>query len=115
MRGVCPAGCNWPTRDPSGRNRKMIQLWLRVLACGFAVALAATPASAQEFPSRNITVVVPLAAGSGMDSVVRIYGEELAKALGKPVVVENQPGAALMLAAQNVARAAPDGHTLGVA
>jgi tripartite-type tricarboxylate transporter receptor subunit TctC len=50
-----------------------------------------------------------------MDSIVRIYAEDLGKALGKPVVVENQPGAALMLAAQNVARAAPDGHTLVVA
>ena len=42
--------------------------------------------------------MVPLAAGTGMDSIVRIYAEDLAKALGKPVVVENQPGAALMLA-----------------
>ena len=59
-----------------------------------------------------MTIVVPLAAGTGMDSIVRIYAEDLAKALGKPVVIENQPGAALMLAAQTVARAAPDGHTL---
>jgi tripartite-type tricarboxylate transporter receptor subunit TctC len=93
----------------------MIQLWLRALACALAAALALAPASAQDFPNRNITIVVPLAAGSGMDAVVRIYGEELSKALGKPVVVENQPGAALMLAAQNVARSAPDGHTLVVA
>ena len=47
-----------------------------------------------------------------MDLLARIYAEELAKTLGKPVIVENQPGAALMLAAQNVARAAPDGYTL---
>ena len=79
-----------------------------------ALALAGFPANAQEYPTRNVTIVVPLAAGSGMDLIVRIYGEELAKALGKPVVVENQPGAALMLAVQNVARAAPDGHTLVV-
>jgi len=95
----------------------MTQLWGRLgaLACALAAALAALPANAQEFPSRNVTIVVPLAAGSGMDAVVRIYGEELSKALGKPVVVENQPGAALMLAAQNVARSVPDGHTLVVA
>lgn len=86
-----------------------------VLIGAMTLGLAGPAAKAQEFPSRNITIVVPLAAGSGMDVVVRIYGEELAKALGKPVVVENQPGAALMLAAQNVARAAPDGHTLVVA
>jgi len=82
------------------------------LACALAVLLPGLAAKAQDYPTRNITIVVPLAAGSGMDSIVRIYAEDLSKALGKPVVVENQPGAALMLAAQNVARAAPDGHTL---
>ena len=85
---------------------------------GVATALAlvtgqlATGAQAQDYPTKNVTIVVPLAAGTGMDSIVRIYAEDLAKALGRPVVVENQPGAALMLAAQTVARAAPDGHTL---
>jgi tripartite-type tricarboxylate transporter receptor subunit TctC len=81
----------------------------------FSGALTGIPAHAQDYPTQNVTIVVPLAAGSGMDSIVRIYAEDLGKALGKPVVVENQPGAALMLAAQNVARAAPDGHTLVVA
>ncbi len=91
--------------------------WLsRAAAIGaLAMTLAGLPAEAQEYPTRNVTIVVPLAAGSGMDAIVRVYAEDLAKALGKPVVVENQPGAALMLAAQNVARAAPDGHTLVVA
>jgi tripartite-type tricarboxylate transporter receptor subunit TctC len=77
-----------------------------------ATALPGLPARAQEYPTRNVTIVVPLAAGTGMDTIARIYAEDLAKALGKPVVVENQPGAALMLALQNVARAVPDGHTL---
>src|SRR5262247_1553757 len=92
----------------------MMPCWLRngATTAALAVALAGPFAEAQEYPARNVTIVVPLAAGSGMDSIVRIYAEDLAKALGKPVVVENQPGAALMLAAQNVARAAPDGHTL---
>lgn len=92
----------------------MIRSWLRngAFACTIAVMLPSLPAKAQDYPTRNVTIVVPLAAGSGMDSIVRIYAEELSKALGKPVVVENQPGAALMLAAQNVARAVPDGHTL---
>ena len=91
--------------------------WLRNAAaiCALIMALPGVSARAQDYPTRNVTIVVPLAAGSGMDSIVRIYAEDLAKALGKPVVVENQPGAALMLAAQNVARAAPDGHTLVVA
>lgn len=67
---------------------------------------------AQDYPSRTVTIVVPLVAGTGMDAVARTYAEGLAKALGRPVVVENQPGATLTLAAQNVAKAAPDGHTL---
>ena len=59
--------------------------------------------------------MVPLSAGTGMDSVVRIYGEELSKSLGVAVVVENQPGAAMMTATSAVSRATPDGHTLLVA
>ena len=88
-----------------------------VSACALVLSMMTprTAVLAQDFPSRNVHIVVPLAAGSGMDVVTRIYAEELSKSLGKPVVVENQPGAALMLAAQNVARAAPDGHTLVVA
>lgn len=76
------------------------------------LALATVPATAQDYPTRNVVIAVPLAAGTGMDSIARIYAEDLSKALGKPVVIENQPGAALMLAPQNVAKATPDGHTL---
>jgi tripartite-type tricarboxylate transporter receptor subunit TctC len=71
-------------------------------------------AKAQGYPSRTVTIVVPLAAGTGMDALVRLYADKLAERLGKPVVVENKPGAALMLAASQVAAAAPDGHTLVV-
>jgi tripartite-type tricarboxylate transporter receptor subunit TctC len=93
----------------------LLSAFRRVSLIGaLAVVLPGLSAAAQTYPTRNITIVVPLAAGSGMDAIVRIYAEDLAKALGKPVVVENQPGAALMLAVQNVARAAPDGHTLVV-
>ena len=91
---------------------------MRTLATtAFALALGAAaipggPAHAQDYPSKNITIVVPLVAGTGMDAIARTYADGLSKALGKPVVVENQPGATLTLAAQNVAKAAPDGHTL---
>lgn len=69
-------------------------------------------AKAQTYPTRPITIIVPLAAGSGMDSLVRIYAEKLQAVMGQPVVVENRPGAALMLAAATVAKAEPDGYTL---
>jgi tripartite-type tricarboxylate transporter receptor subunit TctC len=81
------------------------------MLAGIALGAVET-ASAQTYPSRPVTIVVPLAAGTGMDSLVRIYADKLAERLGKPVVVENKPGAALMLAASTVATAPPDGHTL---
>lgn len=74
---------------------------------------AQTPApTAASYPSRNVTIVVPLAAGTGMDTLVRLYAERLTQSLGKPVIVENRPGAAMMLASGQVAKAAPDGLTL---
>jgi tripartite-type tricarboxylate transporter receptor subunit TctC len=89
----------------------------QIIFAALAAFLLAMPVAtqAQEYPSRHVTIVIPLAAGTGMDTAARIYGEELSKRLGKPVVIENQPGAAMMTAASAVARATPDGHTLLVA
>jgi tripartite-type tricarboxylate transporter receptor subunit TctC len=89
----------------------MRSLIARVFAIG---ALAVSSAAYAEYPERPVTIVVPLAAGSGMDTVVRLYAEKLQASLGKPFVVENKPGAALMLAASYVARAPADGYTLMV-
>ncbi len=81
--------------------------------CALAISMPAGAQSATaSYPSRNLTLVVPLAAGTGMDTVARLYAERLAQWLGKPVIVENRPGAAMMLASAQVARAAPDGLTL---
>jgi tripartite-type tricarboxylate transporter receptor subunit TctC len=71
-------------------------------------------ACAESFPSKNLTIVVSLAAGTGMDTLTRLYAENLSHALGKPVIVENKPGAATTLAASQVASAPADGHTLVV-
>ncbi len=81
----------------------------QVLATG-----AASPAQAQGYPSKPVTLIVPLAAGTGMDTLARIYAEPLGHALGKPVVIENKPGAGLMLGTAAIAAAAPDGHTIGI-
>ncbi len=88
---------------------------LRRLAC-LALLVLGLPlyAHAQGYPSRNLTIVVSIGAGTGMDVLARVYAEKLAAVLGKPVVVENKPGAATMLAAQYVATSPPDGHTLVV-
>jgi tripartite-type tricarboxylate transporter receptor subunit TctC len=73
---------------------------------------AAHAQHAASFPSRNITLIVPFAAGGPPDAVARVVAAEMGKTLGKPVIVENRPGASTSLAATTVARAPPDGHTL---
>ena len=82
------------------------------LLVAIGLALAATAASAQPYPSKPITIVVPFAAGSGTDSIARIIGQYLQNALNQSVVIENKVGASGVLAATYVARAAPDGYTL---
>ncbi len=77
-------------------------------------SLASVPARGEDYPARAITIVVSLAAGSGMDTITRLYTEKLSETFGKPVIVENKPGAATTLAANQVAKAPPDGYTLVV-
>ena len=72
----------------------------------------ATPALAQSWPTRNITLVVPFAAGGNVDTVARLAAAELTRRLGHSGVVENAPGAGGTIGTERVARAAPDGHTL---
>lgn len=79
-----------------------------------AVTLATGHAGAQNFPTKTVTIIVPLAAGTGMDTLARLYGEKLQQSLGRAVVIENRPGAALALGAAAIATAQPDGHTIGV-
>ena len=83
-------------------------------ALAFASALLAGPTWAQGYPTRNVTLVLPFAAGSGTDTTTRLIAAEVSKALGQQMVVDNKPGANGMLAATHVARSAPDGYTLFV-
>ena len=70
-----------------------------------------SPAQAQ-YPSRPIRIVVPYPAGGGIDVMSRLIAQRLAQRFNQSVVVENKPGAGTLVAAESVARAAPDGHTL---
>src|SRR5882757_5458686 len=63
------------------------------LALGMALALLSGTASAQDWPAKNTTVVVPLGAGSASDVIARVVMEQVAKQIGRTVVVENRPGA----------------------
>ena len=69
-------------------------------------------ARAQDYPTRPVTIFVPLAPGTGMDVIVRLYADGLSKSLGKPFVVENRPGAFQMLAVNAVLPVPPDGYSL---
>ena len=86
---------------------------LGALMIGAAVAWGFA-ARADQYPSRVVTMIVPFAAGSGTDAVARVFAQELAAALKGNVVVENKAGASGAIAANYVARAAPDGYTLFV-
>src|SRR5262245_28709653 len=76
------------------------------------LALLAAPALAQDYPSKPIRIIVGYAAGGGNDIIVRVMTNELSKGLGQPVIVDNKPGAQGIIAAELVAKAAPDGYTL---
>lgn len=84
----------------------------KATAALIAAAACVSAASAQDYPTRNITLVVPYPAGGGTDLFARAIGQELSAKLGKPVVVENRSGASGNIGAEVVVRSAPDGHTL---
>src|SRR5262249_59911394 len=71
-------------------------------------------AMAQNYPSRPITMIVPNPAGGPMDTVARILTVRMRSTLGKPIIIENVPGASGSMGTGRLARAAADGHTLGI-
>lgn len=98
------------TQFPTAATRR------RVLAAGVAAALVwtAAPAMAETFPSKAVTVVVPFAAGGTVDKVARQVQQVLQDKLGQPVIVENKAGAGGTIGMAQVAKAAPDGYTVGL-
>ena len=87
-----------------------VATWSALIAVG--TVLASVPASAQEFPSKPLRMVVGFVAGSGVDVSGRIVAQFLSEAFNQPVVVENRPGMASIVAARDVSKATADGYTL---
>lgn len=87
----------------------------RMMAMSIAVLMMVSTAAAfaqDRYPSQSIRFVVPFTAGSATDTLARLLGQHVSQSLGQPVVVENIAGGSGIMAAQNVARAAPDGYTV---
>ena len=72
-------------------------------------------ARANNYPTRPVTIIVSLAAGTGMDTLVRLYADKLSQSLGQPMVIDNRPGGAGVVAGETIVKGAPDGYTLAVA
>jgi len=79
---------------------------------GLAAALVATSATAQQYPTKSITMLVPYAAGGPTDTVARVVAQSMAKPLGQTVIVENKPSAGGILAPEQVKNSKPDGYTI---
>ncbi len=82
------------------------------LLAAFASLALAVPAAAQDYPTKNITLIVPFAAGGPTDVISRIIGEHMARTLGHQLIIENVVGAGGTTASTRAKRAAPDGYTL---
>ncbi len=94
----------------------MTYLPRRQICLFFGAVLLATTALSQTgsgYPNRPIRMIVPLAAGSAVDNAARILAQKMGQNMGQSIVVENQPGAAGLIGAERVAKAAPDGYTIG--
>ena len=89
-------------------------LYATIMVVTAALALPA-PGRAQDYPERGVRIIVPTAAGGSIDATARIVAGKLAALWGRPVVIDNRPGANMIIGAEAAARAAPDGYTLLIA
>src|SRR5262245_3143558 len=105
-----------PRKIRSGRPIQMMQAFIRCLATVLMILAVASPAMspalAQSYPARRITIVVPFSPGTTFDLIARTDGQRISERYGQPVVVDNKPGASGSLGSEMVASAAPDGYML---
>jgi len=90
-----------------------IKAWLAGALCVLSsLPLAAGAAATDDYPNRPLRFIVPFPAGGSTDIIARIIGQRLTESMGRPVVIDNRPGAAGLLGAEIVAKAPPDGYTI---
>src|SRR6185295_15849236 len=87
---------------------------MKIIVALLGLLVAALPAAAQDWPTKPVKIVVPFGAGSTPDVVARLIADHLQKKLGQPFVIENKPGASGNTGTDAVAKAAPDGATIGI-
>src|SRR5207342_1468791 len=92
-------------------NTEVRMITRRMLVVSAAASLAA-PATAQQWPTKPIRIIVPFPPGQSTDILARVMADQLTKALGQQVIAENRPGAGGSIGADAAAKAAPDGYTL---
>src|SRR5262245_25368697 len=90
----------------------IVRGWRFFALLGAAVLSAAAPASAQSYPTRPITLVVPFAPGGSASTAARSVADRMSDTLGQQIVIDNRGGAGGTVATRAVAKAAPDGYTL---
>ena len=92
----------------------MASLMLRCL-CLLGLLMWSGTASAQDFPSKPLKLIVPFPAGGPADTFARVLGDKMSALLGQPVVIETRAGAGGLTGTASVAKAEPDGYTIGIA
>ena len=95
-------------------NSSVRRKLLKLTSCALASLAFASAAKAQTWPTRPITLVVPYTPGGTTDNIIRAIQIKLSQQLGQPIIIENRPGASGNVGNRFVARAAPDGYTIGI-
>jgi tripartite-type tricarboxylate transporter receptor subunit TctC len=94
------------------KNMKTLSFRLSTSAFLLGCAMAAGPAVAQPYPTKSVRIIVPASPSGGLDIMARVVGQPLAAMWGQSVVVDNRPGAGVMLGTEMASKATPDGYTM---
>lgn len=103
------------TKSHQSTKRRSIGLAIKIGLTAVSLSFASTATLAQSgYPNRPIRIVLPYPPGGGTDIVARLLSQKLSQSMGQPVVVDNKPGASTIIGTDQVAKAAPDGYTIGL-